>query len=106
MASYSVKSTLYTLKELRNESEFKVGDFSYASKYLVLTNNEMVDNASILALENLRKILNEGVAMDIANLRSSASALWEIRALANAVFNALPPEQSFIFVNCMSQNNN
>lgn len=131
MASYSVKSTRYTLKELRNESEFKVGDFSYASKYLVLTNNEMVDNASILALENLRKILNEGVAMDIAkfclpesykteltwsinarslqnflNLRSSASALWEIRALANAAFNALPPEQSFIFVNCMNQNNN
>lgn len=127
MASYSVKSTRYTLKELRNESEFKVGDFSYASKYLVLTNNEMVDNASILALENLRKILNEGVAMDIAkfclpesykteltwsinarslqnflNLRSSASALWEIRELANAVFSALPPEQKFIFKHCMN----
>ena len=130
IASYSVKSTRYTLKELRGEGEFKVGDFTRASKYLVLTNNEMVDNASILALENLRKILNEGVSMDIAkfclvesykteltwsinarslqnflSLRSSPSALWEIRALANAIFDALPAEQKFIFEHCMCEQN-
>ncbi|NDJ27126.1 FAD-dependent thymidylate synthase [Campylobacter sp. MIT 12-8780] len=121
-ASLSVKSTRYTLKELRNEQAFKEFDFKHASKYLVLTENEKVDNASIKALENLRLILQESISLDIAkyclpesykteltwsinaralqnflHLRSSKSALWEIRELAKAIFNALPSEHQFIF---------
>ncbi|KGI55505.1 FAD-dependent thymidylate synthase [Campylobacter sp. MIT 97-5078] len=121
-ASLSVKSTRYTLKELRNEQAFKEFDFKHASKYLVLTENEKVDNASIRALENLRLILQESISLDIAkyclpesykteltwsinarslqnflHLRSSKSALWEIRKLAKAIFNALPSEHQFIF---------
>lgn len=122
MASLSVKSTRYTLKELRNETEFELGDFARASKYIVLTTNEAVDNASIKALENLREILQGQISLDIAKycliecykteltwtinarslqnfiaLRTSKSALWEIRNLAHEIYSALPNEHKFIF---------
>ncbi|WP_086245123.1 FAD-dependent thymidylate synthase [Campylobacter devanensis] len=126
IASLSVKSTRYTLKELKNESEFKPNDFENAGRYIVLTSNEFIDNASINALENLRQILNQNTSLDIAkyclpesyktelswsinarslqnflSLRSSKSALWEIRNLANAIYNALPNEHKFIFAECV-----
>lgn len=122
IASLSVKSTRYTLKELRDEAEFEPSDFERARKYLVFTGDEMVDGFSVLALENLRKILAQGVKIDLAKyalpesyktalswsinarslqnflaLRSSASALWEIRNLANAIFEALPDEHKYLF---------
>ena len=122
IASLSVKSTRYTLKELKNESEFKPNDFENASRYIVLTSNEFVDNASINALENLRQILNQNTSLDIAkyclpesyktelswsinarslqnflSLRSSKSALWEIRDLANLIYQNLPQEHKFIY---------
>ncbi|MEB2833358.1 FAD-dependent thymidylate synthase [Campylobacter upsaliensis] len=125
-ASFSVKSTRYTLKELRDESEFKENDFENAGRYLVFCGNEAVDNASIKALENLREILQTSISLDLAkyclpesykteltfsinarslqnflSLRSSKSALWEIRALARALFEALPEEHCFIFEHCM-----
>lgn len=129
MASLSVKSTRYTLKELRGESEFKVGDFENTKRYLVLTGNEIVDNASILALENLRKILQDSISLDIAkyclpecyktelswsinarslqnflSLRSSKAALWEIRGLAHGIYAALPDEHKFIFKDFVCEN--
>lgn len=128
MANLSVKSTRYTLKELKNEAEFKKGDFENASRYIVLTGNEIVDNAGISALENLRQILQTPVSLDIAkyclpecyktelswsinarslqnflSLRTSKSALWEIRNLANLIYEALPDEHKFIFENCLNR---
>ena len=128
MANLSVKSTRYTLKELKNESEFKKGDFENASRYIVLTGNEIVDNAGISALENLRQILQTPVSLDIAkyclpecyktelswsinarslqnflSLRTSKSALWEIRNLANMIYEALPEEHKFIFEHCINK---
>ncbi|EAH9285115.1 FAD-dependent thymidylate synthase, partial [Campylobacter upsaliensis] len=116
-ASFSVKSTRYTLKELRNEAKFRENDFENAGRYLVFCGNEAVDNASIKALENLRELLQTSISLDLAkyclpesykteltfsinarslqnflSLRSSKSALWEIRALARALFEALPEE--------------
>ncbi|MDA3053875.1 MULTISPECIES: FAD-dependent thymidylate synthase [unclassified Campylobacter] len=127
MASLSVKSTRYTLKELRNEPEITSDS---AAKYIVLTGNDAVDSASIKALNNLREILGANTSLDIAkyclpecyktelswsinarslqnflSLRSSKSALWEIRALANALFAALPEEHKFIFEHCMYKAN-
>ncbi|MBM0637538.1 FAD-dependent thymidylate synthase [Campylobacter sp. VicNov18] len=124
--SPSVKSTRYTLKELRKENEFKTEDFENAKRYLVLCGNKEVDNASIKALENLRSILQKNISLDIAkyclpesykteltltinarslqnfiSLRSSKSALWEIRKLANALFEALPQDHKFIFEHCL-----
>ncbi|MEB2824790.1 FAD-dependent thymidylate synthase [Campylobacter upsaliensis] len=125
-ASFSVKSTRYTLKELRNEAKFRENDFENAGRYLVFCGNEAVDNASIKALENLRELLQTSISLDLAkyclpesykteltfsinarslqnflSLRSSKSALWEIRALARALFEALPEEHCFIFKHCM-----
>lgn len=126
-ASLSVKSTRYTLKELRNEAEFKQNEFERATKYLALSGDEKVDNASIAALENLRIILQSTISLDIAkyclvesykteltwtinaralqnflHLRSGKSALWEIQNLAKALYDALPNEHKFIFENSIS----
>ncbi len=122
MASLSVKSTRYTLKELKNAKPFDEEDFEGASKYIVLTGNEMVDRASIKALNELQKVLQAGISNDIAKyclpecykteltwtinarslqnflaLRSSKSALWEIRDLAFAIFQALPEVHKYLF---------
>jgi len=122
VASLSVKSTRYTLKELKNREPFKEDDFKDAKKFIVLTGNVMVDNASIKALNNLQAILKEGVSNDIAKfclpesykteltwtinarslqnfieLRSNKSALWEIRDMANAIYNNLPEEHQYLF---------
>lgn len=127
-ASLSVKSTRYTLKELRNEGEFRQNEFERASKYLVLSGDERVDNASIAALENLRAILQSTISLDIAkyclvesykteltwtinaralqnflHLRSGKSALWEIQNLAKALYEALPNEHKFLFESCMGE---
>ena len=147
MASLSVKSTRYTLKELKEEETFTTGlsmlelkekytnpnevyEDKYvkrAQKYLVFTNVLSVDFASIVALENLRLILLDGVANDKAkfclpesykteltwtinarslqnflSLRTSKSALWEIRDLANMVYNTLPDEHKYLFDDCVN----
>lgn len=124
MTSLSVKSTRYTLKELKSEEIFALNDFKRAEQYIVITGNEIVDNASIIGLNNLRNILLEGVSNDIAKycliesyktslawtlnarslqnfltLRSSKAALWEIRNLAIAVYLAIPEDHKFLFHN-------
>ncbi|AQW88485.1 thymidylate synthase, flavin-dependent [Campylobacter pinnipediorum subsp. caledonicus] len=130
MASLSVKSTRYTLKELKNENPFIQDDkFDYenAQRYIVLTQNELIDNASIKALENLRHILsttttsldivkyclpecykteltwsiNARALQNFISLRSSKAALWEIRQLANEIYKAIPQEHKFIFQDCI-----
>ncbi len=122
VASYSVRSTRYTLKELKNIEPFREDDYSRAEKFIVLTGNEEVDSASIKALNNLQAILKSGISNDIAKyalpesykteltwtinarslqnflqLRTSKSALWEIRDLANMVYNSLPKEHQYLF---------
>jgi len=122
MASLSVKSTRYTLKELKNEESFTDKDVERASKYLVLTGVDMVDVMSVKALENLRLVLVEGISNDKAKyclpesykteltwtinarslqnfltLRSDKSALWEIQNLAHALYDALPEEHKYLF---------
>jgi len=122
MASLSVKSTRYTLKELK---ECNLIDYE---KFLVMTGNEMVDNASKAALNNLQKILQRGASNDIAKyclpesyktelswsinarslqnfiaLRSDKAALWEIRKLAIAIFEALPDEHKYLFQNHLKE---
>ena len=126
VASLSVKSTRYTLKELKNAEAFNETDFKGASKFIVLTGNEFVDTASIKALNNLQELLKKGISNDIAKyalpecykteltwtvnarslqnfltLRSSKSALWEIRDLANILYNSLPSEHKYLFEDCI-----
>ncbi len=122
MASLSVKSTRYTLKELKSENRFTSHDKERAKKYLVFTEVDEVDEASIKALENLRVILKNGVSNDKAkyclpesykteltwsinarslqnfiNLRSDKSALWEIQNLSRAIYRALPEDHKYLY---------
>ena len=123
IASLSVKSTRYTLKELKDED---LDNIDY-KKYLVFTDIEAVDNASKDALKNLKIILDSGVSNDKAkyclpesykteltwsinarslqnflSLRTSKAALWEIQDLANAIFDTLPNEHKYLFKQCVS----
>lgn len=126
LASYSVKSTRYTLKELRNESEFTIKDKERASKYINLTDNNNVDECSIKALENVRRLVNNAVNYNVTQdlikyalpecyktdltfsinvrslrnllkLRTSKTAHFEIRNLAYKLYEALPEEFKFLF---------
>jgi len=122
MASLSVKSTRYTLKELKEIEPFREDDFEGAKEFIVLTHNKLVDSASIKALNNLQSILKEGISNDIAKyclpesykteltwtinarslqnfleLRSNKSALWEIRELSSLIYKQLPKEHQYIF---------
>ena len=93
-----------------------------ASKYIVLTGHDLTDFQSILNLELLRINIHSGTSNDIAkynlgeaykteeqltinarslqnflSLRSDKSALWEIRQLAHAVYDALPEDHRYLF---------
>lgn len=121
IASLSVKSSRYTLKELKDEAPFERYD-DRAAKYLVATGEEPVDRASVRALEGLRGLLAAGIPNDRAKyalpesykteltwsinarslqnfltLRSDKSALWEIRDLSRALFEALPEDHRYLF---------
>lgn len=130
MASLSVKSSRYTLKELKNENAFLPSNdenLKRADKFIVKTGDSEVDNMLLISLENLR-LLTQSKSNDIAkyampecyktelswsinarslqnflSLRSSKSALWEIQLLAKAIFEALPQEHKFIFDDCISK---
>ncbi len=125
IASPSVKSTRYTLKELKDELPFNVDipkDHQRAYKYIVCTNEPLVNNASIKALENVRNLIAMGLPNDkvkfclpesykteltwtinarslqnFLNLRTSKSAMWEIRDLANMVYSNIPEEHKYLY---------
>lgn len=126
MASLSVKSTRYTLKELKECEPFGERDYKDASRFIVLTGNEAVDTASIKALNALQAILKSGTSNDIAkyclpesykteltwtinarslqnflSLRSNKAALWEIQDLAYAIFEALPKDHKYLLETCI-----
>jgi len=126
IASYSVKSTRYTLKELKDEEPFNDYnnelDFKRASKYLVWTGNHNVDITVFFMLEDLRSLVKEGISNDIVKyalpesyktelmwtinarslqnfleLRLDKSALWEIQNLAKEIYKSLPEDHKFLF---------
>ena len=126
IASYTVKSSRYTLQELKKEKPFDVGnpdiDWVRASQFIVFTKNDYVDYVSIKALEELRVLLNMDIPNDVAKycmpeayktslvmsinarslqnfleLRTSKHALKEIQSLARSIFEAVPEEHKFLF---------
>ena len=117
--SLSVESTRYTLRNLIQE--YKKDDFLY-SDYLVLTGDNLMDQWSIDSLNRVISLLDKGYKNDQAKyllpesyktnliltinarslrnflkLRSSSKALWEIRELANNIFNAIPDSHKILF---------
>ena len=117
--SLSVESTRYTLRNLIQE--YKKDNFLY-SDYLVLTGDNQMDQWSIDSLNRVISLLEKGYKNDQAKyllpesyktnliwtinarslrnflkLRSSSKALWEIRELANNIFNAIPDSHKILF---------
>lgn len=117
IASYSVKSTRYTLKELLNVNYDK--DFA---KFLVLSGNRDIDECNIAALRKAKKLKEQGVPNDtlkymlpeaykthlhfsinarslrnFLELRLSKSAHPEIRALANEIAKKIPDSHRIIY---------
>ena len=141
LSSFSVKSSRYTLKELKDETSFKTQIFpenieeycfiyerSKAEKYLVFTDLELVNNASIEALERLRSIISQHVSNDKAKycmpeayrtqltwsinlrslqnfllLRTDKKALPEIQHLARLIYEALPEEAKYLVKHCVKE---
>ncbi|WP_104757891.1 FAD-dependent thymidylate synthase [Helicobacter salomonis] len=129
MASFSVKSSRYTLSELKQEESFLPlyeENLARAQKFLVFTGVEAVDKASVQALENLRLLISSHVKNDYAkfampesyktslafsvnarslqnflSLRTDSKALWEIRQLAFALYKALPQDHQYLFSACL-----
>ena len=123
MASLSVKSTRYTLKELKSLDD--IVSHKGAEKFCVLTGNKVVDDEIVAALMRLQRVVKLGEPNDYVkfvlpeayktdlvwtinarslqnfiSLRSSRSALWAIQDLAEGVREALPKEHKFIFKGC------
>ena len=94
-----------------------------------MTGDFRVDICSIGALDNLRDLLQMGISNDKAKfalpesyktelawtinarslqnflfLRTDKSALWEIRNLANAIFEALPSDHKYLFKDSVKTN--
>lgn len=126
MARLTVKSTRYTLKELKTEERFfdfetNKGNFARAQKYVVLTGDITVDYTIVKNLELFRQAVSSNKPNDIVKfalpeafktklqwqidmrnlqnfleLRLSKDALWEIRDLARSIANALPDDHKYL----------
>lgn len=119
IASYSVKSTRYTLKELSQLD----GSANNVLPFMVLTGESLIDIANQNTMIELREMLkttnisndmvkymipecyktslvmtiNARALQNFIELRTSKSALWEIQHLAHALYSALPEEHKFLF---------
>jgi len=124
ISSFSVKSTRYTLKELRDAPTIthQPEDRYLTELFCVMTGDPLVDNAVTAALANLQVILKDGCKNDIAkfclpeaykteltwtinarslqnflSLRTAPGAMWEIRRMAYDVYDALPEDHKYLF---------
>lgn len=84
IASLTVKSTRYTLQELRKEGVFEGRNYQNAWKYIVRTGNIKVDNRSLEALVKLQELVKMGVPNDEAKYAMpeayKTSLVWSINA--------------------------
>lgn len=118
IASYSVKSTRYTLKELKDVEITMDNVFDF----IVETGYRDIDVSNFFTLLRVQQLLRDGHSNDVVKfalpeayktslvmtinaralqnfleLRTSRSALWEIRDLANNIYGTLPTEHRFLF---------
>ena len=115
-ASMSVKSTRYTLKELKETLDEDLG------RFYVQTTDEIANEINNFTLSHLRSQLSQGLSNDVAKymlpeayktslvwtinarslqnflaLRTNKAALWEIRELAYELYKQLPDEHQYLF---------
>ena len=138
MSSFSVKSTRYTLKEMKNEDfDFTIEDGKVTDVCLVKLNQyynlapgfaygkegvlKIAENAYIIqkllkegtSLDSLKYMLNESYRTSLVwsinlrslqnflKLRTSKSALSEIRDLAYLIFKTIPSEYHYLLEDCL-----
>lgn len=116
LASFSVKSTRYTLRELKNAKDL--------NKFLVLTGNEIIDDKNWTQLDYIRTLLNTAEAIpndklkyllpeayktelyfsinarslrNLLSLRLSNRAHFEIKELASKLLSAIPMVHSILY---------
>ncbi|STQ86561.1 FAD-dependent thymidylate synthase [Helicobacter muridarum] len=122
IASLSVKSTRYTLKELKKRTL----DIDNLGDFVVLVPNDDVNLANLNALQKMQELLKKGIVIDIVKymipesyktelsltinarslqnflaLRSSKRALWEIRILSWSIYESLPDSHKYLFYDSM-----
>ena len=129
VSSYTVKSSRYTLDELKNEIDFIEEDDknnTRARKYIVFTGDKLVDTHNIYCLNELRVLvlnrkndvakygmieayktslvmsINARSLQNFLELRTSKHALWEIQLLAKAMLEAVPETHKFLFEDCLN----
>ena len=101
--SPTIKSTRYTLKELKDEDDFsdviplepgilsRKYDFERAKKYVKLTGNDVVDRVIVRQLDSLRVLINSSISNDIVKYALPEAYLTEgvftlpIRNLKNMI---------------------
>ena len=92
IASLTVKSSRYTLKELKTEEPFHVSQLQNTTgqerilKYVKLTKNDKVNAKIIETLEGVRELIKEGISNDITKYALpdayKTSLTWTINARA------------------------
>lgn len=117
IASYTVKSTRYTLKELRDDEDITL------EKYCVIKNlPDELHPVMLNMIKNMKYALKDGYSNDVVkyclpeayktslvmtinarslqnflSLRTDSHALWEIQDLARAMYDVIPEDHKFIF---------
>ena len=114
IASFSVKSSRYTLKELRTTEHLE--------DFIVPTNNTQLNNHNVQQLRKIQELLNQNVSNDtlkylipeayktelyfsinarslrnLLSLRSKGNAHFEIQKLALELYNKIPNEHKVFF---------
>ena len=126
MASVSVKSSRYTLKELL---QYELATtHTILDKFLVSTGVPSIDNSNVDKLRAIIGELRKGTSNDLVKyglpeayktslvwtvnarslqnflaLRTSKAALWEIREIAYAVYQQIPETHRFLFKEFIEQ---
>lgn len=111
IASISVKSTRYTLKELKDGDTIVQKDNGLAplntknlrvgTKFLVMTNDVDVDTQSLTALANLQTLIRSGKSNDIAKYSLpeayKTSYVWTVNARSLQNFLSLRTDKSALW---------
>lgn len=131
LASLSVKSSRYTLKELKDGYRFDIEEYdnlsiAEASKYILLTGEMYVDMCSYEALCKLQTGIKQGISNDkvkycmpeayrtqltwtinmrslqnFLSLRTDKKALPEIQHLAHLIYESLPTDAQSLVAHCI-----
>ena len=133
LASFSVKSSRYTLKEVKGLTFYHYSfgvDKANLEKFCVKLANDRVQEAVAQSMQDVSDMLKLGLPNDIVKysipeaykvdlvftinarslqnllaLRTNKAALKEFQTLANKIFNSLPYDHAYLFEASISKTN-